>query len=225
MEKRGILNDRFDFYCLFWIFFISSFLGVVWEVLLVYVDTGVWMSRAGLVYGPFNLVYGLGAVLLTLILCRVKYWSNTAIFFSGILLGGGFEYFCSWFQETVFGTISWDYSDMLFQINGRVNLVYSLFWGLLGLIWVRIIYPFLSSLLERNRPYALSRTLTAALAVFMLFNICISGFAVYRDTERRAGVMPSNQFEVYLDTHFPAERLQEIYACAVQVDPTPPREV
>lgn len=49
----------------------------------------------------------------------------------------------------LFGTISWDYSDMPFNIDGRTSLAYAVVWGILGVIWVRELYPAFSRLIEK----------------------------------------------------------------------------
>ena len=51
-----------NFYKLFWVFFIGCFLGVVVETLWCLATRFHYESRVGLVYGPFNLVYGFGAL-------------------------------------------------------------------------------------------------------------------------------------------------------------------
>ena len=51
------------------------------------------------------------------------------------------EYLCSFFQEMLFGSTSWDYSNIPFNLNGRICLLYSVFWGILGILWIKEIYP------------------------------------------------------------------------------------
>ena len=46
---------------------------------------------------------------------------------------------------------------------------------------------------------------------FMIFNMFISGSAVYRMTRRHEGVEAQTVFAQYLDQHFPDERLKKIY--------------
>ena len=48
------------FYKLFWVFFIGCFAGVVLETIYCLIQRGHYESRVGLIYGPFNLVYGIG---------------------------------------------------------------------------------------------------------------------------------------------------------------------
>lgn len=90
---------------------------------------GNFQVRVGLVYGPFIPVYGGGACFLTVVLYKLYKLNDTLIYVISAVVGASFEYFCSWFQETVFGTVSWDYSDTPLNFNGRTNLMYALIWG------------------------------------------------------------------------------------------------
>ena len=46
----------------------------------------------------------------------VKTRNKGIVFISSMILGGITEYLCSYIQEKAFGTISWDYSDWIFNI-------------------------------------------------------------------------------------------------------------
>ena len=56
-----------------------------------------------------------------------------------MLLGGITEYLCSYIQEKAFGTISWDYSYLLFNINGRTSLLHCTYWGIAGILYITYI--------------------------------------------------------------------------------------
>ena len=51
---------------------VGSFAGVIIEMMWAYARYGIIESRRGLVYGPFNLLYGAGAVVLTLTLYKYR---------------------------------------------------------------------------------------------------------------------------------------------------------
>ena len=119
----------------------GSFAGVVVEILWCLFRNGYIESRSGLVYGPFNPVYGIGAVVMTLALYRYRNRSSSISFFGGAVVGSVIEYLLSWGQETLFGSTSWDYSRMPFNLDGRICLLYSLFWGILGVLWIKSLYP------------------------------------------------------------------------------------
>ncbi len=207
MDKRTLPAVGLTVYRLFWVFFIGCFLGVVVETVWCYVSRGYWASRTGLVYGPFNLVYGFGAALMTLCLCRLR--SRTACFFGGFLLGSVFEYLCSWVQEGLFGTVSWQY-DIWCNLNGRINLVYSFFWGLLAVVWIRRLYPALCRRLDRLSP-ALTRPLAWVLAAFMLWDTAVSAAAVGRWSARLAGQSADSALEELLDERFGDARMEQIF--------------
>lgn len=195
---------------LFWIFMIGCFIGVVLETVLCLVNNHVLQNRSGVIYGPFNPVYGVGAVLMTTLLYPIAQRGDLFVFVGSALIGGSFEYLCSYLQELIFGTVSWDYSSMPLNINGRTNVPYMLFWGVLGLVWMKRVYPLLSSLIEKL-PKRWGVVLTWALTVFMVLDMAISALAVERQSQRRAGIPPSNGFQRFLDVEYPDSRLETIF--------------
>ena len=117
---------------------------------------------------------------------------------------------CSLIQEKVFVTISWDYSHQLFNIGGRTSLKYMLIWGVLALLVMKVVYPALSNLIEKM-PVKTGNILTVILIVFMIADIIISVVACLRQSERAEGKEPSNQVEVFLDKHYPDNKLNKIF--------------
>lgn len=200
-----------SFYKLFWVFFIGCFLGVIIERLWCFVRFGVFEPRVGLIYGPFNLVYGVGAWALTMALYQFRNRSKLFSFIGGALVGSVVEYMCSWFQETVFGSVSWDYSNQPFNLNGRICLLYSIYWGLLGILWIKEIYPRMARLILRI-PDRIGKPLTFVLAIFMVFNSVMTGLTALRWVNRRQGEPPRNAIEAYFDEHYPDERMQRIFS-------------
>ncbi len=214
----GHFAHGLNFYKLFWVFFLCCFLGVIIETVFIWVISGSLMQRTGLVWGPFNLIYGIGAVLLTVCLHPFIGKSDRWIFLGGGLIGGAFEYFCSWLQEKILGTVSWDYSQMAFNLNGRINLLYCLFWGVLALIWVKELYPRLNGFIERRISKTYGVTITWVLVVFMLANSLTSGLAVLRQSQRYEGMPATSSWQVYFDSHYPDERLAKIYPSMQRVE-------
>ncbi|MEG2054100.1 MAG: putative ABC transporter permease, partial [Oscillospiraceae bacterium] len=176
-------------------------------------------NRTGLVYGPFNLIYGFGALLMTLTMWWLRKERDIAMFFCGAVLGSVYEFFCSWLQETVLGTVSWEYSEMPFNLYGRINLLYSLFWGILALAWVKGIYPLMSKWIEKI-PKKYGYPLTWILIIFMVFNSAVSGLAVWRMTERNENIPANNVVMEYFDEKFPDERVQKVYPSMQYVEKT-----
>ena len=210
-KKTRHFAQGITFYKLFWIFFIGCFAGVVVEVLWCFITRGHYESRVGLIYGPLNPVYGLGAWALSAALYRYRNRNPIFSFIGGFFIGSIIEYLCSWFQETVFGSTSWDYSAMPFNLNGRICLVYSLFWGVLGILWIKEFYPRAAKWILKI-PNKIGKPLTWVLLVFMIFNCFMTAATVLRWTERRAGEPADSAFEVWMDNHYPDARMQKIFA-------------
>ena len=202
---------------LFWLFVIGSFVGFVLETIWCLVTAHHFEVRVGLVLGPFIPVYGIGAVALTLALYRLRSRRELLIFFVAALAGGLVEYLSSLFQELALGTISWEYSDTPLNVGGRTNLMFSLIWGVLGLVWIKDVYPRLSGLIERI-PARWGRPLTAVLAVFMVVDCLFSMSAVTRRADRAEHIPPANAYEAWIDRAFPDDYLTLIFPHMIYVD-------
>ena len=198
-------------YKLLLVCFIGSFFGVIIEMLWCLVSRGYIESRAGLVYGPFNLLYGFGAVVLTVTLYKFRNRGAWISFLGGIIVGSVVEYVCSWGQELVFGTRSWDYSKMPFNINGRICLLYSIFWGILGVLWIKNLYPRMAKLILKI-PNRVGKICTWVLLAFFVVNTVMSGIALTRWSQRNAGIPAANTFWQTIDERFPDERMEKVYA-------------
>ena len=200
----------FCFTKLFYLFVIGSFIGTILETIWAFCVDGHFEMRVGMVYGPFIPVYGGGACFLTAALYKLYKLNDTLVFTISAFVGAGFEYFCSWLQEQMFGTVSWDYSDTPFNLDGRTNLMYALIWGFLGLVWVRYLYPWTAKLIEKI-PKRAGAIITTFLIVFMAFNGFMSVTATARWTQRTEGVPASNSFEEYLDEKFDNEKMEFLF--------------
>ena len=209
-EKRNNFAQGLNFYKLFLICFSGSFAGVIIEMLWCLIRNGYIESRSGLVYGPFNLLYGFGAVAMTLALYKYRNRSSIISFAGGMITGSIVEYLCSWGQEMILGSRSWDYSDMPFNMNGRICLLYSIFWGILGVLWIKNVYPRTAEIIL-HIPNKAGKIITWLLVAFMIVNVTVSGCAVMRWAERVRGVEASGAFEEFIDQRFPDERMERIY--------------
>ena len=214
-KKEKIFAKGICFEKLFIIFLIASVFGSLYEqilnLFLVYSKTGnlVWEFRRGVIYGPFNVIYGFGAVVIICLLADKKHkWYETIIY--GAILGGGVEYLVGFLQETFTKTISWDYSHKLLNINGRITLEYVLLWGVLSFILVRFIYPFLSQWIEKI-PYNLGMLLTRILLIFMIVNMLISWGAIIRQTLRRNNIPAFTPVGEFFDKHYDDEFLAKYF--------------
>ncbi len=209
------LSDSFakglNIYKVLLVCFVGSFAGVIIELIWCLLRHGYIESRSGLVYGPFNLLYGAGAVLLTVSLYKFRNRGALISFIGGAIVGSALEYACSWGQEAVFGTRSWDYSAMPFNLNGRICLLYSIFWGFLGVLWIKRIYPLLARFILMI-PNKAGKIATWALLAFFVFDSFMTVAAVTRWVRRIDGREPSSIVGEFMDERFPDERMERIFA-------------
>lgn len=207
MKKENIVKELI---IIFWLFIIGSILGYIFEMIVVLFQKGYFESRQGLIYGPYTPVYGIGAIIYYLVLNKVKTRNKLKIFFITMILGGATEYISSFIQEKAFGTISWDYSYLIFNLNGRTSLLHCTYWGIAGVLYVTFIEP----LIEKLRLIIDTKSLkiiTIFVSIFMIFNIQISCFAADRQFERRKNIEPENRLDMFLDKYYPDEYMNQIF--------------
>lgn len=207
----GFFARGISYYKLFWVFFFASFLGAVTETLFMFLTRGQLQNRSGVIFGQFSLVWGMGAVLFTVCFHRLSGKRDLYTFVAGTVLGGAYEYLCSWLQELLFGACFWDYSHIPLNIHGRVSLLYSMFWGVAAVLWVKDIYPRMCRLIG-HIPNRVGKPLTWAVSLFMAFNILLSAAALARWDQRQLGTPPQNSVDVFLDRHFPDRRMYQNYS-------------
>lgn len=185
---------------LFFIFMFGSVFGTIYEDILIYLQQGIWMVHRGVIYGPFNVIYGFGAALMCWVLLRKKY-NNWQIFGLSALLGGAVEYLLSLGQEIFTGTTSWDYSNQFLNFAGRTSVPIMLVWGVMGIVLVKVFYPVLSGLIERI-PQNVGEPLFWVLLVFMIINCLVSWTAIIRQNLRHHDVPPLTPIGQFYDEYY-----------------------
>lgn len=207
MEK--IKRAWIFFMKLFWIFILGSFFGYVVETIYAFIKSGGhFVIRQGLLYGPFIQVYGLGAMAYYILLLKTQ--EPKKVFILSFFIGGLLEFICSYLQEIIFGSVSWDYSGTFLNINGRTNLQYCIYWGIIGIVFLKFFWRFTPNLdnIINSKKW---RIITYILMAFMLFDITISCVACARQNERKHDIPPKNSFDVFLDNKYPDEFMDKMY--------------
>ena len=139
----------------FVLFIIFSFLGYLLEVIFCVIKEKRIDNR-GFLYGPICPIYGVGALLMILIFHIFKIYNIEATpikiflisFFGSIIL----EYLTSLILEKIFHSTWWDYSDTPLNINGRVCIFYSFFFGIAGLVIAYVLIPYIEKMLINVSP-------------------------------------------------------------------------
>ena len=106
------------------------------------------LINTGFLKGPFCPIYGTGAIIMILFL---KKFSNNLIllFFVSIIVFTIWEYIVGMLLEKIFHTKYWDYSDNKFNFQGRICLMNSIFWGILGVVFIKYIHPFIENVVQK----------------------------------------------------------------------------
>lgn len=195
---------------LFWLFLIGSFCGTLLETVWAFFVEGHFEMRVGVVMGPFIPVYGGGAVAITLCLYKLYNKNDIIVYAASAVIGATFEYYCSYFQEMFLGTISWDYSDTPFNLDGRTNLLFAFIWGFLGLVWLRYLYPLISRLIEKI-PKKPGNIITIILAVFMVVNGVLTIVSIDRKNKRAENIPPQTVIGQFCDTVFTDEYMNFMF--------------
>ncbi len=195
---------------LLWIFVLCALAGDLIETVYCRFTAGYWMSRTSVIYGTLSIVWGFGGVLMTIIMSHMRHREDRYVFLTGMFLGGAYEYSCSVISEYVFGTTFWDYSEMAFNIGGRTNLLFCLFWGIIAVVWVKLCFPALNALIERFHP-VYGKLLTWGIVVLLAADLALSGAVLLRYVQRTEGLAPANGLEMFIDRTYSDSFIETIW--------------
>lgn len=202
-----------NFFNLFWIFAVCSVLGLALETIFHALQFHDYQDRAGLLFGPFSPIYGTGALLMTLALNRFYRANPVIVFFASAVIGGAFEYCASWFMQFAFGAVAWDYSSMWLSIGGRTCGLFMCAWGLLGVLWIKVLLP-LTLRAVNLIPWNWRYPLTVVCAALMAADIVMTLQALDCWYERLSGIEPVSPIQRfyarYFDDAFMADRFQSM---------------
>ena len=201
-RKENILKP-FD---LVYLYLIGGLIGTIYEEVFYLITINKFVNSSGSVILPFNMVYGLGIVLITFCFYQVSNWLLIWLF-SGILCGT-VEYISSFLSEKTMHVISWDYSDKIMNLNGRTTIPLMVLWGLAGMVIIVLIVPFLLKLIHKipNRIY---NVLALIFLVMIIFDLLISFLAVLRYSQRYHHQDSNNEIMKLIDKLFDDNYMKE----------------
>ena len=131
----------------FALFMIYSVAGWICEELLQIIQNKKIADR-GFLIGPYCPIYGCGVILITI--CLTPFENHpVGLFILTMVLCGVLEYATSFIMEKAFNARWWDYSNMRFNINGRICVPYSIFWGILAVFLIKIAKPLIDKWIKK----------------------------------------------------------------------------
>lgn len=190
-----------SFFHLFWIFVIASFIGLLAETVVSAFQDGFVKDRAGLVWGPFSPLYGLGAVVMTVALNRLKGKSPLVLFCVSALAGGATEFAAGWFWENFFGIVAWSYIDQPLNIGGYTCAAMMVVWGLAGVAWAYAGIPLVMRIIDKL-PRKRRTLITTLMGAFMALDIVTTLLCFNFWFERLSGDPVTTPIEQFFNAHY-----------------------
>ena len=188
----------------FMLFIIYAVAGWICEVTLQLIQKHKLADR-GFLIGPYCPIYGCGAILITL--CLTPFNEHPiGLFILAMVLCGSLEYATSFIMEKAFNARWWDYSNMRFNINGRICLETLVPFGIAGLLIIYVFNPFLISMIGLMGENVLNITSIAILVIFVA-DVIVSSKIIYNFKKTNKEV---SQQESKDSTEIISEKIREI---------------
>ena len=147
-------------------FVIYSFLGWVLESIVRTVCERK-IINTGFLIGPFCPIYGFGAIIMLLFLNTFEN-NSILLFFIAFVVLSLWEYLVGVLLEKVFSTKYWDYSNHKFNYKGRICLTNSIAWGILGVLFIKYIHPFIENIIGYIDPTYLAIATTIVIVIILI---------------------------------------------------------
>ena len=156
-------------------FMMYSVIGWLYEVFLEVCVYQWGFSNRGVLFGPYCVVYGFGALVLIAALsglqkkriCMGRVSVTPVLVFAGIvILTTAIELAASYLMEWTLGGWQWDYDRFAFNFQGRIALNPSLRFGFGGMVFLYVFQPLFTKILKRVPDRVLERIAAAAALVF-----------------------------------------------------------
>lgn len=149
------------------LFFFYSAAG--WLLESVYCSIGEKkIINRGFLTGPVCPIYGTAAIVMTLLIYNPFKDKPLIVFLLGIILCDIVEYFTSYVMEKLFAARWWDYTYEFLNINGRICLKHSLYWGVISVVFVRVIHPGVDRLYDKINGEYIYYIFAVILIIFIL---------------------------------------------------------
>lgn len=130
-------------------FFFYSFIGWFFESCYCSIRPKKWVNR-GFLRGPICPIYGTGGLVMMICLLPLRhitenlYLNELLIFIAGAILCDIVEFMTSYIMEKLFNARWWDYSNKKFNIQGRICLTHTFYWGTCSCLFVFILEPIMN---------------------------------------------------------------------------------
>lgn len=191
---------------LFWVFWGFSFLGVLIEGIFCLFKCKRWETHTVTIYGPFCIIYGLGAVGFYI---GTIYFENIHIAFKFLLfsvIATLIEYICGLILRYGLQMKAWDYSKEPFNLQGIICIKYTVIWGLVGILFSQICVPYIKSFCFLT-DIALWNLICLILSIIMSLNLLLTFVCIVRWARRHRGLPAKNTISRYVDKKYGDDKM------------------
>lgn len=193
---------------IFWLFMVGNVAGVVVEGLWCLFRHGKWQTHVVALWGPFNIVYGIG-IAVFYIGDSLLYGYTWPVRVAALAVAGSLvEYLCGLVIRVGIRMKAWDYRTHFLNIQGLISPKMTLVWGALGFVFDRYLFASLKKALS----YATGIVWNAAcgvLSVFMAVNLSCTAVCIIRWANRHKGKPPMNCISRLIDKRYPDEWMEK----------------
>lgn len=162
-------------------FIIYSFLGWTMETFYAFYVHGHFVNR-GFLFGPICPLYGFGAIILIIFFKKYRKHS-LKLFFIAAFVFSVFEYVTGYVLDALFQLKWWDYTTDFFNLNGRISLLYSFVWGIVSILFLNHIHPFIQKKIKKilqKIPYQYRTILVAFMLVILVADTFLSSLSILK---------------------------------------------
>jgi len=149
-------------------FIIGAFAGWLLECVFKFLSKN-FRRTPGILNTPFCILYGLGTVVLSLVVNRVtgNIW---LLFLLSMTILTFMEYVTFILLKKIYDVQLWSYDNMTFSMNEKVCLEFAIVWGVLGALYIKYVLPILTTFFATAQSFALT------IAIYLIFAIIIGDF-------------------------------------------------
>lgn len=194
-------KERITYPKLFWLFIFGSLLGVLLEGLFCLFRKGAWETHVVSVWGPFCIIYGLGAAVIYVCAVLLEDKNIALRFTAYAVIATVVEYLCGALLKYGLNMKAWDYNGLFLNIDGLVCLTGALAWGVLGIAFEKFAVPQIDKIALKMNGRGW-RTTCACFSVFMAINLSVTAVCIVRWAERNRAIQADNSFEQYIDEKY-----------------------
>lgn len=197
-------------YKLFFVYVICGIIGFVIETIWCWIDFQEFTSRTSNLFFPISSVWGIGGIVLVLTTLKNRWNNGFYIFAKCTVMGTVFEFLCGYLGEKVLEVTFWDYSDMPFHVGKYINIPFCIVWGLIGVLWLKKLYPVLEQRIDKMLT-AVRRGALNLFLIFMIVSQMFTGMTLLRMHERKTGLEAETRIEKMMDKYFSDRILQNFF--------------